>query len=105
MVTREDIHECGTWHVEPCQNWGLDMLFDAPSDLVRATFPDRSAGAHLERLTVFCGLCCGVQLRGEESRQAARPESPCFLFDSRVTQIQQTWNHILLVALHKRLRD
>jgi hypothetical protein len=56
VLTEKYLLERGSWHVEPWKEGGLDVLFDAPSDLVMATFPD----VVMEMLTVICGFCGGV---------------------------------------------
>lgn len=54
------LRERSDWIIHPCAQCGLDELFDAPSDLVRAQFPDAPADATVEAFTVFCPLCGGV---------------------------------------------
>jgi hypothetical protein len=73
MVTDRYLAERRDWSITPCDRCGLDELFDAPSDLVRATFPDLPAGAVLEQFTAFCALCGGVQaVRAIATTGAAR---------------------------------
>ena len=61
MVTDTYEHEKRDWKIGPCTKCGFSELFDSPSDLVRATFPDLPADAKLEAFTAFCPLCGGVQ--------------------------------------------
>jgi hypothetical protein len=61
MVTEKYLKERAHWSVQPCQQCGLTELFDAPSDLVRAAFPDIPQGSVPEMFTTFCGACGGMQ--------------------------------------------
>ena len=40
MVTDAYLRERGDWIIHPCNKCGLSELFDAPSDLIRAVFPN-----------------------------------------------------------------
>jgi hypothetical protein len=71
MVTEKYLRERSAWKIHPCASCGLPELFDAPSDLCRAVFPDVQAGARIEHFTAFCPLCGGVQ--GVEAVPAAGP--------------------------------
>jgi hypothetical protein len=71
MVTEKYLRERGTWVIHPCRKCGLSELFDAPSDLMRAAFPDLPAGAQMSMFTSFCPLCGGVQ--GVESKDNPAP--------------------------------
>lgn len=62
LVTEKYLRERPEWIIHPCENCGLSELFDAPSDLVKATFLNLPDGAVLEGFTTFCGMCRGVQL-------------------------------------------
>lgn len=61
MVTDKYLAERTGWSIDPCQRCGCGELFDAPSDLIKATFPGTPEGAEMEFFTAFCGLCGGVQ--------------------------------------------
>jgi hypothetical protein len=61
MVTDKYLRERGAWVIHPCRKCGFSELFDAPSDLIRAVFPDAPPGARLSMFTAFCPLCGGVQ--------------------------------------------
>lgn len=61
MVTEKYLREKVNWRINPCTKCGFTELFDAPSDLVRATFPNMPADAQLGAFTAFCPLCGGVQ--------------------------------------------
>jgi len=61
MVTDKYLAERPRWKIVGCGKCGLGELFDAPSDLIRVTFPDLPADAQLDAFTAFCGLCGGVQ--------------------------------------------
>lgn len=59
MVTDKYLSEREKWKIYPCSQCGFTELFDAPSDLLRAVFPD--ADGEGELFTAFCPLCHGVQ--------------------------------------------
>ena len=61
-VTEKYLRERPDWIIHPCGNCGLSELFDAPSELMKARFPDLPDGAVMETFTAVCGLCGGVQL-------------------------------------------
>ena len=61
MATEAYLAERERWVIHPCDKCGLPELFDAPSDLMRATFPNAPADAEMEMFTAFCPLCGGVQ--------------------------------------------
>jgi len=61
-VTEKYLRERPDWIIHPCAKRGLSELFDAPSDLIKATFPDLPDDAAMEAFSAFCGLCGGVQL-------------------------------------------
>lgn len=61
LVTEKYLRERSSWVVHPCETCGLAELFDAPSDLIRAVFPNIPEGAVMEGFTSFCPLCRGVQ--------------------------------------------
>lgn len=62
MVTEKYLRERPHWKIQACDRCGLDELFDAPSDLMRAIFPDLPEGASMEMFTSFCGVCGGCQV-------------------------------------------
>jgi hypothetical protein len=62
MVTDKYLSERPNWKIHPCNQCGLDELFDAPSDLIRVIFPDLPEDAVLGVFTSFCGVCGGVQI-------------------------------------------
>ena len=61
MVTEKYLREKPNWRIGPCTKCGFAELFDAPSDLIRVTFPNLPTDAQLEGFTAFCPLCGGVQ--------------------------------------------
>jgi len=61
-VTEKYLRERPDWIIHPCENRGLSELFDAPSELMKAIFPDLQDGAVMESLTAVCGMCGGFQL-------------------------------------------
>lgn len=61
MVTEKYLAERDRWSIHGCNKCGFDELFDAPSDLIRAIFPDIAADTSMEMFTSFCGICGGVQ--------------------------------------------
>jgi hypothetical protein len=61
LVTEKYLRERPAWTIHPCQKCGLAELFDAPSDLMRAVFPNVPEEAVMEAFTSFCPLCGGVQ--------------------------------------------
>ena len=81
LLTEKYLRERPDWIIRPCENCGLSELFDAPSDLVRATFPNLPDGAVLETFTTFCGMCRGrgvqvIQLKAAMSDETLVEESP-----------------------------
>jgi len=62
MVTDKYIQERPNWIIHPCNQCGLDELFDAPSDLIRVVFPDLPEGGSMGMFSSFCGVCGGVQV-------------------------------------------
>jgi hypothetical protein len=61
-VTGKYLRERPDWLIHPCKNCGLSELFDAPSELMKATFPDLPDDAVMESFTALCGMCGGFQL-------------------------------------------
>jgi hypothetical protein len=61
MVRENYLRERPKWIIHPCNKCGLSELFDAPSDLIAAVFPNRSADHAPVMLTAFCAICGGVQ--------------------------------------------
>lgn len=80
MATEAYLAERKGWVIQPCDKCGLSELFDAPSDLMRATFPNLPADAAMEMFTAFCPLCGGVQgveIAGRETDDDGdAPETP-----------------------------
>ena len=74
MVTDKYLAERTGWSIDPCPRCGCGELFDAPSDLIKATFPGASEGAEIEFFTAFCGLCGGVQ--GVKSKNSTDDHTP-----------------------------
>ncbi|MBN7135954.1 hypothetical protein A7A76_14635 [Lysobacter enzymogenes] len=71
MVSDKYLRERADWTISPCDRCGFDELFDAPSDLVRAVFPDVPRDAVMEMFTAKCPLCGGIQgLEAVASRDA-----------------------------------
>ena len=62
MVTDKYLQERAEWHIGPCNKCGMPELFDAPSDLQAAVFPDVPPDSTIETFTSFCPLCGGVQV-------------------------------------------
>lgn len=54
MVTDKYLRERAGWSIKPCSNCGFTELFDAPSDLLRASFPGSSG---MNFMTSLCPLC------------------------------------------------
>jgi len=71
MTSDKYLRERGGWTITPCDRCGFDELFDAPSDLVRAVFPNVPDGAVMEMFTAKCPLCGGIQ--GLEAAAAPDP--------------------------------
>ena len=90
MVTAKYIRERGQWIVHPCGGCGFSELFDAPSDLIRAIFPDSPEGGVMSMFTSFCPLCGGVQ--GVESRanRASDGDDPDD-FDEEPRRAKRPW--------------
>ncbi len=61
-VTERYLRERPNWIIHPCEKCGLSELFDAPSELFKAIFPDLRDDAVMESFTALCGLCGGFQL-------------------------------------------
>ena len=61
MVTEKYLHERPNWEIHPCEQCGLTELFDAPSDIIRAIFPNIPEGSIMEMFTSLCGACGGKQ--------------------------------------------
>ncbi len=73
LVTDKYLRERSAWIIQPCRKCGFSELFDAPSDLMRAVFPNLPDGAVMEMFTSFCPLCGGGQVI-EFARAAGRLE-------------------------------
>jgi len=74
MVTDKYLREKGAWKIGGCAQCGFAELFDAPSDLIRATFSNLPPGATPEAFTAFCPICHGVQTI--EAVELAEPPAP-----------------------------
>lgn len=61
MTTDKYMAERPHWKIHPCNKCGLSELFDVPTDLFRAIFPNASATEEIEMFTSFCGICSGIQ--------------------------------------------
>lgn len=83
MVTDKYLRERAHWKIGPCTTCGFAELFDAPSDLIRATFPNMPADAELEAFSAFCPLCGGVQTIESRKPQATAVMSPWWKFWAR----------------------
>jgi hypothetical protein len=55
------LYERYAWSVDPCHQCGLSVLFDAPSDLLAATFAKVPADLAMVEFTATCPLCGGKQ--------------------------------------------
>ncbi len=62
MVTEKYLSERPAWNIKPCDQCGLDELFDAPSDLMHVIFPNIPEDATMDTFTSFCGVCRGTQI-------------------------------------------
>lgn len=71
MVTDKYLLERPNWNIQPCNQCGLNELFDAPSDLMRVIFPNIAAGAAMGMFTSFCGICGGIQVVQSASTSAS----------------------------------
>ena len=76
MVRPKYLAERGGWTIHPCNKCGLSELFDAPSDLIAATFPHAPPGQSMEMFTAFCGACGGVQVVESAMFSRGGPSAP-----------------------------
>jgi len=60
LVTEKYLRERAAWVIHPCRKCGLTELFDAPSDLIAALFPQAPQDAE-EGFTAPCPNCGGEQ--------------------------------------------
>jgi hypothetical protein len=69
QVSRRYLEERDAWRIKGCAGCGFDELFNAPSELIQATFPDSS-----DELLAFTARCpfCGD---GQLVESAAQAES------------------------------
>lgn len=67
LVTEKYLQERSEWIIHPCNQCGLSELLDAPSDLIRAVFPNQPTDAVMNAFTAFCGVCGGVQIVQNQS--------------------------------------
>ncbi len=72
MVTEKYLAEREKWNIHGCNKCGCNELFDAPSDLMRVIFPDIAADASIGMFTSFCGICGGVQVIQDKSKQSTK---------------------------------
>jgi hypothetical protein len=78
-VSEKYLRERPDWIIHPCKDCGLSELFDAPSELMKAIFPDLPDGAVMESFTAMCGMCGGVKLIQYKDAELDEPlaeESP-----------------------------
>jgi len=61
LVTEKYLQERSEWIIHPCDRCGLSELFDPPSVLIRAKFPNVPTTGAISMFTAFCGFCGGVQ--------------------------------------------
>jgi hypothetical protein len=62
LITEKYIAERADWAIQPCDRCGNHEMFDAPSDFVKATFPQLAGQEfEMEGFTAFCNICKGVQ--------------------------------------------
>jgi len=61
-VTDEYLRDRPNWEIGPCNGCGLTELFDPPSRLIAATFPELPDGAVPEMFTARCGARGGFQV-------------------------------------------
>jgi hypothetical protein len=76
LVTEKYLRERGAWTVHPCDKCGLSELFDAPSELVGATFKGLPPDAQPEMFTAFCPLCGGGQVVELKAATIGEPAPP-----------------------------
>lgn len=62
LAAEKYLRERPDWIIHPCEKCGLSELFEAPSQLMRVTFPDLPDGFIMESFTTICGMCGGFQL-------------------------------------------
>lgn len=58
------------WHIQPCEQCGLDDLFDAPSELIYRLFPHVMTEKQMRVFATTCPLCGGMQI--VENKAATR---------------------------------
>ena len=73
MVTDKYLQERPRWRINACGKCGFAELFDAPSDLIRATFSNLPEGATMDAFTALCALCGDVQTVEAVEPPAASP--------------------------------
>lgn len=59
LVTEKYLRERMRWLPTACTKCGMTELFDAPSDYIRAAFPNVPTGAKMKTFTAHCPLCDG----------------------------------------------
>jgi hypothetical protein len=62
QVSEKYLEERPHWIIHPCKTCGLSELLDAPSDLIRADFPNMGPDEVVEMFTARCGMCGDVQV-------------------------------------------
>ncbi|MGV3719607.1 MAG: hypothetical protein ACO1SX_01760, partial [Actinomycetota bacterium] len=75
------LQERDSWRIHPCIKCGFAELFDAPSDLIRVTFPNLPADGVVQAFTARCPLCGGAQAleprdSADETADTAGPSPP-----------------------------
>ena len=60
-VSAQYLAERPLWDITPCSGCGLGELFDPPSALIRAAFPNAPAGHTMVRFSATCPRCGGTQ--------------------------------------------
>lgn len=60
-ITEMYQREIANWRIHPCQKCGFDELWDPPSRLISAVFPNLPEDSVLEGFTALCPWCGGAQ--------------------------------------------
>lgn len=94
MVTDQYLAERSQWKIQPCNQCGLEELFDPPSELIRVVFPDMPPDAAPEAFTAFCGMCGGVQVVHHpdfDSAEAGAPDAAAKKKASWTSGLAKRW--------------
>ena len=67
MVTDKYLSERKNWIIHPCRKCGFSELYDAPSDLIRVTFPNRVKRGVMTSFTTRCCACGDGQVVEKKS--------------------------------------